>query len=88
MRGSTFWVLLTAVLVPSIIICIVCFVISIAGVMLGERLEDILGKKMAIIGGLIIILIWGQYSCKSPVLVNSGLSLTFTRGISPCRNEC
>jgi putative Mn2+ efflux pump MntP len=55
--GVSFGVLQTAVLVPSIIIGIVCFMISFAGVMLGERLEDILGNKMEILGGLILILI-------------------------------
>ncbi len=55
--GVSFGVLQTAVLIPAIIIGLVCFVISFAGVMLGERLEDILGNKMEIIGGLILILI-------------------------------
>ncbi|MHB8164782.1 MAG: manganese efflux pump MntP [Methanoregula sp.] len=55
--GVSFGVLQTAVLIPAIIIGAVCFVISFAGVMLGERLEDILGKKMEIIGGLILIMI-------------------------------
>jgi len=55
--GVSFGVLQTAVLVPALIIGIVCFVISFAGVMLGERLEDLLGNKMEISGGLILILI-------------------------------
>lgn len=55
--GISFGVLQTAILVPALIIGIVCFVISFAGVLLGERLEDILGSKMEIIGGLILILI-------------------------------
>lgn len=55
--GVSFGVLQTAVLIPAIIIGLVCFGISFAGVMLGERLEDILGNKMEIIGGLILILI-------------------------------
>ena len=55
--GVSFGVLQTAVLIPAIIIGLVCFAISFAGVMLGERLEDILGNKMEIIGGLILILI-------------------------------
>ena len=52
--GISFGVLQTAILVPALIIGIVCFVISLAGVLLGERLEDILGSKMEIIGGLIL----------------------------------
>jgi putative Mn2+ efflux pump MntP len=55
--GVSFGVLQTAVIIPAIIIGLVCFVISFAGVMLGERLEDILGNKMEIFGGLILILI-------------------------------
>jgi putative Mn2+ efflux pump MntP len=55
--GVSFGVLQTAVLIPALIIGVVCFAISFAGVMLGERLEDILGNKMEIIGGLILILI-------------------------------
>jgi putative Mn2+ efflux pump MntP len=55
--GVSFGVLQTAVLIPAIIIGAVCFVISFAGVMLGERLEDILGNKMEIIGGFILIII-------------------------------
>jgi putative Mn2+ efflux pump MntP len=55
--GVSFGVLQTAVLIPAIIIGLVCFVISFAGVMLGERFEDILGNKMEIIGGLILVLI-------------------------------
>jgi putative Mn2+ efflux pump MntP len=55
--GVSFGVLQTAILIPAIIIGLVCFVISFAGVMLGERLEDILGNKMEILGGLILILI-------------------------------
>jgi putative Mn2+ efflux pump MntP len=55
--GVSFGVLQTAVLIPALIIGVVCFAISFAGVMLGERLEDILGNKMEILGGLILILI-------------------------------
>jgi putative Mn2+ efflux pump MntP len=55
--GVSFGVLQTAVLIPALIIGVVCFAISFAGVMLGERLEDLLGNKMEILGGLIIILI-------------------------------
>jgi manganese efflux pump family protein len=55
--GVSFGVLQTAVLIPAFIIGTVCFVISFAGVMLGERLEEFLGNKMEIIGGLILILI-------------------------------
>jgi len=55
--GISFGVLQTAVLIPALIIGIVCFGISLAGVMLGERLESFLGNKMEIFGGVILILI-------------------------------
>jgi putative Mn2+ efflux pump MntP len=55
--GVSFGVLQTAVLVPALIIGIVCSVISFAGVMLGERLESVLGNKMEIFGGIILVLI-------------------------------
>ena len=55
--GISFGVLQTAVLVPALIIGVVCFGISFAGVMLGERLESFLGNKMEIFGGVILILI-------------------------------
>jgi putative Mn2+ efflux pump MntP len=55
--GVSFGVLQTVVLVPALIIGLVCFIISFAGVMLGEQLETILGNKMEIFGGLILILI-------------------------------
>jgi putative Mn2+ efflux pump MntP len=55
--GISFGVLQTAVLIPVLMIGIVCFGISFAGVMLGERLETFLGNKMEIFGGIILILI-------------------------------
>jgi len=55
--GISFGVLQAAVLIPALIIGIVCFGISFAGVMLGERLESVLGNKMEIFGGVILILI-------------------------------
>jgi len=55
--GVGFGVLQETVLVPALIIGIVCLGISFAGVMLGERLDDILGNRMEIFGGFILILI-------------------------------
>jgi len=54
--GVSFGVLQTAVLVPALVIGIVCFVISFAGVMLGRRLGMLVGSSMEICGGLILIL--------------------------------
>jgi len=56
-RWRQFRGLRNAVLVPALIIGIVCSLISFAGVMLGEQLKDILGNRMEIAGGLILILI-------------------------------
>jgi putative Mn2+ efflux pump MntP len=55
--GVSFGVLQTAIFLPALIIGIVCFGISFAGVILGERLEELLGNKMEIFGGVILILI-------------------------------
>jgi putative Mn2+ efflux pump MntP len=55
--GVSSGVLQTAVLIPAFIIGIVCFGLSLAGVMLGKRLETFLGNKMEIFGGIILILI-------------------------------
>jgi manganese efflux pump family protein len=55
--GVSFGILQTAVLVPALIIGIVCGAISFAGVMLGEQLEALVGNRMEIAGGLILILI-------------------------------
>ncbi len=55
--GVSFGVLQAAVLIPAIIIGAVTFIVSYAGVMLGERLEALLGNKTEIAGGVILILI-------------------------------
>jgi putative Mn2+ efflux pump MntP len=55
--GVSFGVLQAAILLPAFIIGIVCFGISFAGGMLGKRLEKVLGNKMEILGGFILILI-------------------------------
>lgn len=55
--GISFGVLRSAVLVPALVIGIVCGGISFAGVLLGERLEKILGNRTEIAGGLILIMI-------------------------------
>jgi putative Mn2+ efflux pump MntP len=55
--GVSFGVLNTAIVIPSLIIGMVTFIMSFCGVMLGERLEKILGSKIEIAGGLLLILI-------------------------------
>ena len=58
--GVSFGVLGSPVLVPALIIGLVCFVLSCAGVICGMRLEKILGNKTEIFGGVILILIGVQ----------------------------
>ncbi len=55
--GVSFAFLHMDVLVPALIIGLVAFLISFAGVMTGMRLKSILGKRIGIAGGLILILI-------------------------------
>jgi manganese efflux pump family protein len=55
--GISFAVLQTEIWFPSIIIGIVTAGLSVAGVQLGNKLGTKFGKKMEIIGGIILILI-------------------------------
>jgi putative Mn2+ efflux pump MntP len=55
--GVSFGILQSAILVPALIIGLVSFVLSFAGVMLGKRLGEVVGSRMEIIGGVILILL-------------------------------
>jgi len=55
--GVSFAVLNESVLVPALIIGLVAFIFSCVGVLSGMRLKTVLGKRIEIIGGLILILI-------------------------------
>ena len=55
--GITFAVLENPFLMPSIIIGVVAFAFSIAGIYIGRRLGDYFGDKFQILGGVILILI-------------------------------
>ena len=66
--GVSFGVLQSAVLIPAIIIGAIAFIVSFAGVMLGERLEVILSNKAEIVGGLILILIGTRILVQSIVV--------------------
>lgn len=55
--GVSFAFLHESVLVPALIIGLVAFIFSCAGVLSGMRLKTVLGKRIEIIGGLILILI-------------------------------
>jgi putative Mn2+ efflux pump MntP len=55
--GISFGFLQVNIIVPALIIGTVAFVFSFAGVMTGTQLASVLGKKVEVIGGLILILI-------------------------------
>jgi putative Mn2+ efflux pump MntP len=57
MVGFTFAFLETPILVPILIIGVVTFVLSFVGVIFGSGMGSIFGKKIKILGGLILILI-------------------------------
>ncbi|MCK9630837.1 MAG: manganese efflux pump MntP family protein [Methanoregula sp.] len=55
--GVSFAFLQMSILTPALIIGIVAFIISFIGVITGMRLKSILGKRIEIVGGFILILI-------------------------------
>ncbi|MDO5843651.1 MAG: manganese efflux pump [Methanocorpusculum sp.] len=55
--GISYALMGEGILIPSIIIGIVAFGFSLAGVLIGNKLSKILGNKMQIFGGAILILI-------------------------------
>ena len=55
--GFSFSVLKVPVVFPSIIIGIVCFFMTVAGMLFGKVLAGIFGKKVEIFGGIVLIAI-------------------------------
>lgn len=55
--GISFALIGEAVLLPAVIIGIVAFAFSFFGVLAGHKLSSILGNKMQILGGVILVLI-------------------------------
>ncbi len=55
--GISYGLIGEAILLPSIIIGVVAFAFSFAGVLAGHKLSDVLGSKMEIFGGIVLILI-------------------------------
>lgn len=55
--GVTYAVLKTPILIPIIIIGVVAFLFTIAGILIGKKVGDYFGSKMEIIGGIILILL-------------------------------
>ena len=53
--GVTFAFLHIAIVTPAIIIGVITFALSLAGVFIGNRLGDRLGSKMEVLGGIILI---------------------------------
>jgi manganese efflux pump family protein len=67
--GISFAFLHTDILIPAIIIGIVAFIFSFGGVISGTRLKALLGKRIEIAGGLILVAI--------------GLNILFTHIFAP-----
>ena len=55
--GFSFSVLKNPILFPAVIIGIVCFIMTIIGMIFGKVLAKIIGKKVEIFGGLVLIAI-------------------------------
>lgn len=55
--GFSFSVLKNPILLPAIIIGIVCFLITITGMIFGKVLAKLFGKKVEIFGGIVLIAI-------------------------------
>ncbi|MBO7719455.1 MAG: manganese efflux pump [Methanosphaera sp.] len=55
--GITFALLNTSILIPCVVIGVVAFLFSIAGILIGRKLGDYFGDKFLILGGVILILI-------------------------------
>jgi len=55
--GISFALIGESVLLPAVIIGVVAFVFSFFGVLAGHKLSSILGNKMQILGGVILVLI-------------------------------
>jgi putative Mn2+ efflux pump MntP len=55
--GISFALIGETVLLPAVIIGVVAFVFSFFGVLAGHKLSSILGNKMQILGGVILVLI-------------------------------
>ena len=55
--GISYGLIGEAILLPSIIIGVVAFAFSFAGVLAGHKLSDVLGSKMEIFGGIVLVLI-------------------------------
>ena len=55
--GISFGLVGDEILLPSVIIGIVTFAFSVAGVLAGHKLSQFLGTKMEIVGGIILVLI-------------------------------
>jgi putative Mn2+ efflux pump MntP len=55
--GFSFSVLKAPILLPAVIIGVVCFLMTVTGMIFGKVLAKLLGKKVEIFGGLVLIVI-------------------------------
>jgi putative Mn2+ efflux pump MntP len=53
--GLSFAFLKTPILFPSAVIGVVCFLMTVAGMRFGERLGRLVGRRMEMVGGLVLI---------------------------------
>ena len=53
--GISFAFLHISIISPALIIGVITFVLSLAGVFIGNRIGDRLGSKMEVLGGIILI---------------------------------
>jgi putative Mn2+ efflux pump MntP len=55
--GVSLAVLDTNIYYPSVVIGVVCFIITALGMIFGKKLSRILGKKAVLLGGIVLIAI-------------------------------
>ncbi len=55
--GFSFSILKTPILLPSVIIGIVCFLMTVTGMLFGEVLAKLFGRKVEIFGGVVLLAI-------------------------------
>jgi putative Mn2+ efflux pump MntP len=55
--GFSFSLLKTDIILPALIIGVVCFLMTVTGMLFGKGLAGIFGKKVGIFGGIVLIAI-------------------------------
>jgi len=55
--GFSFSLLKTEIIFPAVIIGVICFLMTVGGMIFGKRLAGIFGKKVGILGGIVLVAI-------------------------------